>query len=121
MPSSDVQVQDGLLTVSRADEGAQVRLSLQGELDLSNVPTVETALDGAIDSEKKVLIDLARLEFLDSTGLALIVRTLQRRDAERFSFLPSESTEVCRLLALTGVDERMVFASTEPLASLPSA
>lgn len=118
MSSNEVRVQDGLLTVRRADEGAHVRLSLAGELDLSNVPTVEAALEGAIDAEKKVLIDLGRLEFLDSTGLALIVRTLQRRDAERFSFLPSRSNEVCRLLALTGVDERMVFASTEPTPQL---
>lgn len=121
MSSTDVQVRDGLLTVSRADEGAHVRLALQGELDLSNAATVEASLDAAIDAEKKVLIDLARLEFLDSAGLALIVRTLQRSDAERFSFLPSRSLEVCRLLALTGVDKRMAIASTEPVASLPPA
>ena len=121
MSSNDVQVQDGLLKVSCADEGAHVRLALQGELDLSNAAVFEASLDDAIDSEKMVLIDLARLEFLDSTGLALIVRTLQRRDAERFSFLPSRSREVQRLLAITGVDERMVIASSEPVPILPPA
>lgn len=109
MPS-DVQVQDGLLIVNRSDEGARVCVSLQGELDLSNAGTLEAALAEAIESGKKVLIDLDRLEFLDSTGVALIVRTLRRSDAERFSFLPSRSSGVRRLLSMTGLEQRMVIS-----------
>lgn len=121
MPTNDVQVQDGLLVLSCADEGAHVRLVLEGELDLSNVPTLETTLDDAIESGKKVLIDLGRLEFVDSTGLALIVRTLGRSDAERFSFVPSRSNGVRRVLSLTGLDERMVLHSgaSESLPTMP--
>jgi len=123
VPDSDAQVQDGLLYVSRADEGPHVRLALSGELDLSNAPTLEVSLDSAIESGKKVLVDLDGLEFIDSTGLALIVRVLGRSDAERFSFVPSRSPGVRRVLRLTGLDERMVIAttSTEPLAAIPPA
>jgi anti-sigma B factor antagonist len=110
-------IQDGLLTVISFDEGTRVRLALRGELDLANAPTVEAVLAEAIDSGKKVLIDLDQLEFLDSTGVALIVRTLGRHDAERFSFLPSRSSGVRRLLNLTGLDEKMVLS---PPASSPT-
>jgi anti-sigma B factor antagonist len=123
LPTTDVQVQDGLLIVRRSDEGAHVRVSLRGELDLSNLPTLEATLDAAIDSGKKVLIDLDRLEFLDSTGLSLIVHMLGRSDAERFSFIPSRHRGVSRLLRLTGLDERMAIDTTddEALSSLPAA
>lgn len=123
MSITDAQVHDGLLTVRRADKGAQVRLSLHGELDLSNVPTLETTLDAAIDSGKKVLVDLDQLEFIDSTGLAVIVHMLARSDAERFSFIPSRHRAVRRLFTLTGLDERMVVdtAGDEALTSLPAA
>lgn len=121
MSPSDNHSKDGLLTVLLSDEGAQVRVALDGELDLSNAPTVEAALTEAIDSGKKVLIDLGRLEFLDSTGVALIVRTLGRQDAERFSFLPSKSSGVRRLLSLTGLDEKMViFTPTVSQTALPA-
>lgn len=119
MQPSRTEVQDGLLVVMQADEDARFRIALDGELDLSNVPTVEAALAKAIESEKQVLIDLGKLEFLDSTGVALIVRTLSRADAERFSFLPSQSSGVCRLLEMTGLDQRMVLSSTDQ-ASLPA-
>ena len=117
------RVQDVLLTVSRAEEGAHVRLALVGELDLSNVPTLETTLGAAIESGNKVVVDLSGLEFLDSTGLALILRMLGRSDAERFSFVPSKSRNVRRLLSLTGLDERMAVdtAGDESLPSLPAA
>lgn len=115
MSPSDSQVKDGLLTVRRSDEGARVCVSLEGELDLSNAPALEAALAEAIESGKKVVIDLGPLEFLDSTGVALIVGVLSRHDAERFSFLTSESDGVRRLLSMTGLDQRMVIA--QPLAA----
>lgn len=121
MSQSDVPVQDGLLTVNRRDEGARVCIALEGELDLSNVPTVEVELAAALETGKKVLIDLGELEFLDSTGVSLIVNMLQRHDAERFSFLPSRSSSVRRLLSMTGLDQRMVISSAvEETAALPS-
>jgi anti-sigma B factor antagonist len=121
MSLSSDHFKDGLLTVQQSDEGAQVRVTLQGELDLSNAAILETVLAEAIETGKKVLIDLGGLEFIDSTGLSLIVRTLGRQDAERFSFLPSQSSSVCRLLSLTGLDERMVLSSPAGFqAALPA-
>lgn len=115
MSPSEVQIQDDLLTVRRSDEGARVCVTLEGELDLSNVPTLEAVLAKPLDSGKKVVIDLGPLEFLDSTGVALIVGVLNRHDAERFSFLPSKSSAVKRLLSMTGLDQRM--AISQPLAA----
>lgn len=121
MPDTDSPIQDGLLTVQQLDEGSQLRLALHGELDLSNAKTVEAALIAAFASDKKVVIDLAELEFLDSTGIALLVDALQRRDAERLSFLPSKSSDVRRLLNLTGLDRRMVISTTSaPGPALPA-
>jgi anti-sigma B factor antagonist len=119
MSLKEFQVQDGLLTVTRSDEENRVCLALDGELDLSNTPTLEAALAEAIASEKKVLIDLGQLEFLDSTGISLLVSTLSRQDAERFSFLPSRSQSVARLLELTGLSRRMVI-STETAEDRPT-
>jgi anti-anti-sigma factor len=122
MPSNDAPLEDGLLSVEQLDEGLQLRLSLRGELDLSNAKIVEAALTEAFASDKKILIDLGRLEFLDSTGIALLVNALGRPDAERLSFVPSESSGVRRLLGLTGLDKRMARSTTGASQSpLPAA
>lgn len=108
MPTlSDSKVQDGLLHVHRIVNVDQVHLALEGELDLANAKTLEMSLMEAFASEKDIVVDLGKLEFLDSTGVSLLVTAMARPDASKLSFLPSESPEVGRLLSLTGLDARM--------------
>lgn len=108
-PITDIEVKDGLLCVRQISDGDQVRLALRGELDLANVKTLETSMLEAFESGREVVLDLGKLEFLDSTGISLLVMAMGRPDADRLSFLPSESKEVTRLLGMTGLDARMGF------------
>jgi anti-sigma B factor antagonist len=112
MPS-DSSVRDGLLTVDQRDEGERLRLCLSGELDLSNACTAELTLEEALESKRPLLIDLSKLEFLDSTGIALLVTTLGHPEARRSQFVPSERPGVRRVLTLTGLEERLPYASVE--------
>jgi anti-sigma B factor antagonist len=114
MPSTDFQIRDGLLVVQQASEGERLRIALEGEMDLANTETPGSILREALGSGKSVVVDLAKLEFLDSTGIAMLVNAM-REGGERLSFLASQHDAVTRLLSLTGLDERMNFA---PAASL---
>jgi anti-anti-sigma factor len=106
VPTTDFQVHDGLLIVQQTSEGERLRIALNGEMDLANTETAASPLREAISSGKSIVIDLAKLEFLDSTALAMLVTAI-REGGEQLSFLPSESASVRRLLSLTGLDERM--------------
>ena len=65
------------LAVERLQEdGAQV-IELVGELDLGSIPEFDRALDAAAGAAV-ICLDLSRLDFIDSTGLAGIVRAHQR-------------------------------------------
>lgn len=112
MAAPNPEVQDGLLTVRNSLEGDRIRVAVEGELDLSCAETAETALLSATADGKDVLVDLSGLEFIDSTGISLLVMTMRIKQTG-LSFLPSASAEVQRLLSLTGLDERMKFADLE--------
>lgn len=120
MPS-DSSVQDGLLVVELQDEGHRVRFALSGELDLANACTAELKLEEALSSRRPVLIDLSKLEFLDSTGIALLVTALGRPAARRIEFVPSETPGVRRVLSLTGLEERLPYVTFEDGQSVQSA
>ncbi len=67
------------LTVATRRIGERVALvAVAGELDLATAPRLEAELSGAQAAGLEVTLDLAGLEFFDSTGLTLLLRASER-------------------------------------------
>jgi anti-anti-sigma factor len=95
-------------------EGSAVVIVLGGELDLASSPQLEQSLEQVWTTDADPLvIDLRELEFMDSTGLSIIVRAQQRmtEDGRQLSIVRG-SQQVQRLLDLTGVAERLRLVDT---------
>jgi anti-sigma B factor antagonist len=90
------------------EDGATV-LAISGELDLASSPALGEELDRAFQSDSElVIVDLRELEFMDSTGLSVIVKAHKAaEDASRRMCLVKGPPQVQRLLSLTGVAERL--------------
>jgi anti-anti-sigma factor len=99
------------LTIDRTGDSTRALLMLAGELDLATVSKLEKELcelDGA--SPRHYLIDLGELEFMDSSGLAALIRAQisARTNGHTLAFRrPSRQVE--RLLEVTGLRERLSF------------
>jgi anti-sigma B factor antagonist len=89
-------------------------LAVSGELDLSSSTALEEEIAGAIDSDASlVIVDLRGLEFIDSTGLGVLVKANQRAlDEDRSFGLVRGGSQVQRLLSLTGLADRLKIADT---------
>jgi anti-sigma B factor antagonist len=112
MSSEQRDIADGTLVVRTAKVGETHVISLCGELDLANAGTAETVLqDSLAEDTSRVVIDMRELEFIDSTGIALLVAALSNNDSEvRIRFIPSTAAAVTRVLELTGLSERLPLA-----------
>ena len=99
-------------------------ISVRGELDLSTAPELEGPLDQTLESgEGSVLIDLSQCEFIDSTGIALIVRAWQRLSSGengRALVICSQNDQVRRVLEITGLELSIPVHTTrdEALAAI---
>jgi anti-sigma B factor antagonist len=89
--------------------GAAAVVAVSGELDLASGPELEAELDQLTGPDiQLVVIDLRGLDFMDSTGLSILVRAHQRLAGEGCEMgLVKGSQQVQRLLDLTGVAERL--------------
>jgi len=94
-------------------QGQAAVIAVAGELDLATGPELEAQLGGiSPTSTELVVVDLRELEFMDSTGLSIIVRAHQRFAGEGCRLvLVRGSPQVQRLLDLTGVAERIPLAA----------
>jgi len=99
-------------------DGVRV-VAVRGELDLSTAPGLEPVLEEAVGSSEGVVVDLTECEFIDSTGIALLVRAWQRTEAEdagsaRRLVLCSSNAQVGRVLEVSGIGKSIpIHASRE--------
>lgn len=86
-------------------EGDVFAIAVEGELDMNTAPQLESALETSIgDADSIVLIDLSACDFIDSTGIALIVRAWQARDGDERFALCGVGNQVERVLEITGLE-----------------
>jgi len=96
-------------TSSAEVDGVRV-LAVRGELDLSTAPDLEGPLDTAVNGGGgAVLIDLAECEFIDSTGIALIVRAWQQLSGNggKGWAICCANDQVQRVLDVSGLDQSL--------------
>lgn len=80
-------------------------VQIEGELDMNTATQLEPELEAALAApEPALLIDLSRCEFIDSTGIALIVRAWRELDGARRFALCGVGDQVGRVLDITGLD-----------------
>ena len=78
-------------SAAQLEDGIRI-VAVRGELDLSTAPELEGPLDEAIAAgDATVVVDLAECEFIDSTGIALIVRAWQQLDRTAAATAPAAS------------------------------
>ena len=87
--SVDAQMRDG-----------DAFVALSGEIDISNADEVKAAIDNVTAKRPaRVVFDLSKLDYLDSSGIALLLRAAERCEVE----VRHSSPVIARLLRATGV------------------
>jgi anti-sigma B factor antagonist len=94
-------------------EGRATVIAVSGELDLASSPALQEELDRVSSDSELLIIDLRELDFMDSTGLSVLVRAHQREEEQgRRLAMVKGPQQVQRLLSLTGVADRLTLVDT---------
>ena len=72
------EADSGRFGLAITEQAGRVVVSLRGEVDLYTSPRLTSALAEVTASGATVLLDVADLEFIDSTGLVALVGALKR-------------------------------------------
>lgn len=94
--------------VTRREDGA-IAVSLSGDLDLSTLDQLTSALDGHLDGKPElVVLDLRELTFLDSSGLRAMLGLHAKLTAQGGRLVIVRGPRrVHRVLELTRADEEL--------------
>lgn len=102
------------LSITSANRGTSHVLELVGELDLANVHQFREALRAlTLDQSQQLIIDMAGLDFCDSSGMSALVaaraRTLAAHGAIALAGVPGH---LVRALAVVGLDQLFAVHAT---------
>jgi anti-sigma B factor antagonist len=99
-------------------------IQVEGELDLAVAGKLDEVLAKACEQCERVLVGLERCAFIDSSGIAVILRARNRMQEEGNRLVVYAPTDqVLRVLSMTGLTSNgLVFDSAEQaLAALGSS
>lgn len=95
------------LSVSTRDEDGRTVVAATGEVDVYTAPVLDDALSAAVTGgATRVVVDLSGVDFLDSTGLSVLVKALKRvRDADGSLDVVVTAERVNKVFRITGLDQ----------------
>ena len=82
------------------------RINLDGRLDVAGTQGVEAAFNAAVTKGPNVVVDLAKVPFIASLGIRLLVagaQTLSKNGGKMVLMNPDELTR--KILKTTGIDQ----------------
>lgn len=92
---------------------ARVRIAIVGDLDAAMVQDMRGEVEALFGDPRLLVFDLTRVEFLDSAGVGLIVRTYKSRQAAKAAMaVAGASGQPRELLATTQIDRIIPFHAT---------
>jgi anti-sigma B factor antagonist len=103
------QIQGEHLHIDVLRDGEMVVVALRGELDLASAPRLQNTVEGSdTDDARLVVLDMENLEFIDSTGLRIVLAAHTRaRERGQELALTRIGPQVQRLLTITRVGEHL--------------
>jgi anti-sigma B factor antagonist len=93
--------------------GDAVVVSLAGELDLYNAEAVRAVLlEECARKPERVVVDLSRVDFIDSTALGVLIEARSKLENHRGFLLASPAAETRRALEISGLDRHFGLHDT---------
>jgi anti-sigma B factor antagonist len=100
----------GAFSISTAELNGRVVVDVRGELDLATAPELEATLARSLDTGQDVIVDLRGLQFMDSSGLRVLVAArahAAERDLRFALVRPAAGGPIARILSIAGVDAEL--------------
>jgi len=95
------------------EQGEAVVVHLEGDVDLQSSPEARKILLECVARKKPVLVDLSKVGYIDSSGVASLVEALQTaRKGGSMLFLVTVSDAALRVLQLARLDKVFTICDT---------
>ena len=94
-----------MLNITKTEENGALRIALEGRLDTTSSPELEQELRGLIPNVESLTLDLAKLDYISSAGLRVLLVTQKDMGKRGTLKLSGVNETVMEILEVTGFTE----------------
>ena len=102
------------LTLATREVDDRAVVAVGGEIDVYTAPKLRESIVAAVDAgHRRLIIDVQKVDFLDSTGLGVLVGALKRVRADGGSLdIVCTQERILKIFEITGLDKVFGLHST---------
>ena len=98
------------MVIEKTQANNKLTLALEGRLDTNTAPQLQEALISAFDISKEIILDFARLAYVSSAGLRVLLMGQKTAKAKGAAMtLTGVSDEVMAVFEMTGFADMLVI------------
>jgi anti-sigma B factor antagonist len=112
------------LDLDTTERDGSTLVSLRGEIDVYTAPRLRQAIVDLVEGgSKSIVVDLQAVDFLDSTGLGVLVEALKRVRSEQGDLaIVATQDKILKIFDITGLNKafRIHRSVEDAMAATPS-
>ena len=93
------------MNINKTTNGSTLTLSLEGRLDTTTSPELETLLDASLDGITELVFDFSGLDYLSSAGLRVLLSAQKRMNKQGSMKLIHVNETVKEVFEITGFSD----------------
>ncbi len=93
------------MTITKKQEGNKLTLALEGRLDTTTAPELETEVKDSISGVEELVLDLEQLEYMSSAGLRVLLSAQKVMNTQGKMTVIHVNETISEIFEVTGFDE----------------
>ncbi len=93
------------LTINKDSSADALTLALEGRLDTTTAPQLETELNASMPTVKTLVFDLSKLAYISSAGLRVLLKAQKTMNKQGTMTIRNAGAEILEIFEVTGFDE----------------
>lgn len=99
------------MNITQNKDGSKLTLSLEGRLDTTTAPQLETELKTALDGVTELVFDIKDLAYISSAGLRVLLSAQKVMNKQGSMVIRGASEEVMEIFDVTGFVDILTIES----------
>lgn len=90
------------MKITKVEEGSKLTVALEGRLDTTTAPDLETELTGSMKDCKELVLDFKDLEYISSAGLRVLLGAQKVMNKQGTMVVKNVNEVIMEILDVTG-------------------